>query len=117
MARKLEVVGVVDEREGGTGEGDRGRGKVQTKEHRPSVTPLIYKCFCVCRICTLTITIIVILRYSYCILINTPSAHMVHINLNILYTRVEHSPIENTVYSKYFMGNTDNTHCNEFKRA
>ena len=85
---------------GGDGDGTGGGAKYKQKNTDLQSPPSFNDVF-VCRICTLTI--IVILRYSYCILINTPSAHMVHINLNILYTRVEHSPIENTIYSKYFM--------------
>ena len=39
----------------------------------------------------------------YHALINALSAHMIHINLNILYTRtdVEHSPTK-TIYIKYY---------------
>ena len=34
--------------------------------------------------------------YIYCVLINTLSAHIMRINLNIMfYTHVEHSPIKN----------------------
>ena len=33
--------------------------------------------------------------------INTLSAHMTHINLNIFYTHVEHSPTK-TIYIKYY---------------
>ena len=41
--------------------------------------------------------------YIYHALINALSAHMIHINLNmIFYTHVEHSPTE-TVYIKYYM--------------
>ena len=41
--------------------------------------------------------------YSYHALINTLSAHMIHINLNmIFYTHVKHSPTE-TVYIKYYL--------------
>ena len=39
--------------------------------------------------------------YTYHALINALSAHMIHINLNmILYTHVEHSPA--TIYIKYY---------------
>ena len=48
------------------------------------------------------IIIIVIIMYSYHALINALSAHMIHINLNmIFYTHVEHSPTK-TIYIKYF---------------
>ena len=40
--------------------------------------------------------------YIYHALINALSAHMIHINLNmILYTHVEHSPTK-TIYVKYY---------------
>ena len=40
--------------------------------------------------------------YIYHALINTLSAHMIHINLNmIFYTHVEHSPTK-TIYIKYY---------------
>ena len=40
--------------------------------------------------------------YIYHALINALSAHMIHINLNmIFYTHVEHSPTK-TIYVKYF---------------
>ena len=40
--------------------------------------------------------------YIYHALINALSAHMMHINLNmIVYTRVEHSPTK-TIYIKYY---------------
>ena len=40
--------------------------------------------------------------YIYHALINALSAHMIHINLNmVLYTHVEHSPTE-TIYIKYY---------------
>ena len=53
--------------------------------------------------------------YIYHALINAPSAHMIHINLNmIFYTHVEHSPTK-TIYIKYYTKNkqkkrTTNTH-------
>ena len=41
--------------------------------------------------------------YIYHALINALSAHMIHINLNIiLYTHVEHSPTK-TIYIKYYI--------------
>ena len=52
--------------------------------------------------------------YIYHVLINALSAHMIHINLNmIFYARVEHSPTE-TVYIKYY---TENKHCTSFKKC
>ena len=40
--------------------------------------------------------------YIYHALINALSAHMIHINLNmIFYTHVEHSPTK-TIYKKYY---------------
>ena len=45
--------------------------------------------------------IIIIIVYIYHVLINALSAHMKHINLNmIFYTHVEHSPTK-TIYIKY----------------
>ena len=41
--------------------------------------------------------------YIYYALINALSAHMIHINLNmIFYTHVEHSPTK-TIYIKYYI--------------
>ena len=41
--------------------------------------------------------------YIYHALINAPSAHMIHINLNmILYTHVEHSPTKNNLHKVLF---------------
>ena len=46
--------------------------------------------------------IIIIIMYIYHALINAMSAHMIHINLNMLfYTHGEHSPTK-TVYIKYY---------------
>ena len=46
--------------------------------------------------------IIIIIMYIYHALINSLSAHMIHINLNmIFYTHVEHSPTK-TIYIKYY---------------
>ena len=51
------------------------------------------------------IIIIIIIMYIYHALINALSAHMIHINLNmILYTHVKHSPTK-TVYIKYYLKN------------
>ena len=49
-----------------------------------------------------SIIIIIIIMYIYYALINALSAHMIHINLNmIFYTHVEHSPTK-TIYIKYY---------------
>ena len=48
------------------------------------------------------IIIIIIIMYIYHALINALSAHMIDINLNmIFYTHVEHSPTK-TIYIKYY---------------
>ena len=48
--------------------------------------------------------------YIYHVLINTSSAHMIHINLNtILYTHVEHSPTK-TGYLRYYTETHTHTH-------
>ena len=47
--------------------------------------------------------IIIIIMYIYCAFINALSAHMIHINLNLIfYTHVEHSPTK-TIYIIYYM--------------
>ena len=54
----------------------------------------------------------IIIMYIYHALINALSAHMIHINLNmIFYTHVEHSPTK-TIYVKYYtkQKRTTNTH-------
>ena len=58
--------------------------------------------------------LIIIIMYIYHVLINALSAHMIHINLNmIFYTHVEHSPTK-TIYIKYYkktkQKRTTNTH-------
>ena len=46
--------------------------------------------------------IIIIIMYIYHALINALSAHIIHINLNmIFYTHVKHSPTK-TIYIKYY---------------
>ena len=46
--------------------------------------------------------VLIIIMYIYHALINTLSAHMIHINLNIIfYTHVQHSPTK-TIYIKYY---------------
>ena len=49
--------------------------------------------------------------YIYHALINALSAHMIHINLNIFYTRVMHSPTK-TIYIKYYLKNKNNNNKN-----
>ena len=47
--------------------------------------------------------IIMIIMYIYHSLINALSAHMIHVNLNmVFYTHVEHSPTK-TIYIKYYV--------------
>ena len=47
--------------------------------------------------------VIIIIMYIYHALINALSAHMIHINLNmIFYTHVKHSPTK-TIYIKYYL--------------
>ena len=49
-----------------------------------------------------SVNVIVIIMYIYRALINALSAHMIHINLNIIfYTHGEHSPTK-TIYIKYY---------------
>ena len=49
--------------------------------------------------------IIIIIMYIYHAFINALSAHMIHINLNmIFYTHVKHSPTK-TIYIKYYLKN------------
>ena len=49
------------------------------------------------------IIIIIIIMYIYHALINALSAHMIHINLNmIFYTRVKYSPTK-TIYINYYL--------------
>ena len=51
----------------------------------------------------LIIMLIIIIMYIYHALINALSAHMIHINLNmIFYTHVKHSPTK-TIYIKYYL--------------
>ena len=51
----------------------------------------------------LIVDIIIIIMYIYHAPINALSAHMIHINLNmILYTHVKHSPTK-TIYIKYYL--------------
>ena len=48
--------------------------------------------------------------YIYHALINSLSAHVIHINLNmIFYTHVEHSPTK-TIYIKYLKNNNKKPH-------
>ena len=71
-----------------------------------------------CEVTTLTVIIIIItIMYIYHVLINALSAHMIHINLNmIFYTHVEHSPTKTIYinmikyYTKTKQKRTTNTH-------
>ena len=48
--------------------------------------------------------------YIYHALINALSAHIIHINLNMLfYTHIEHSPTK-TIYIKYYTKTKQKTH-------
>ena len=56
-------------------------------------------CVCVC----MYVCIYIYKMYIYHALINALSAHMIHINLNmIFYTHVKHSPTK-TIYIKYYL--------------
>ena len=51
--------------------------------------------------------LIIIIMYIYHALINALSAHMIHINLNmIFYTHVEHSPTKNNLHKILFKTHT-----------
>ena len=53
--------------------------------------------------CLIIINVIIIIMYIYHALINTLSAHSIHINLNmIFYTHVQHSPTK-TTHTKHNM--------------
>ena len=57
------------------------------------------------------VLIIIIIMYIYCALINALSAHIIHINLNmIFYTHAEHSPIKNNLRIKYHTETHTHTH-------
>ena len=64
--------------------------------------------------------IIIIIMYIYHALINALSAHMIHINLNMIFcTHVEHS-LTKTIYIKFFcfvFKCTTNTHTHTHTRA
>ena len=48
------------------------------------------------------VVMIMVIMYIYHVLINALSAHMMHINLNMIFhTHVEHSPTK-TIYIKYY---------------
>ena len=63
---------------------------------------------------TPTTPYIIIIMYIYHVLINALSAHMIHINLNVIsYTHVEHSPTKTVFikyYKKYFSMHYKHTH-------
>ena len=71
-------------------------------------------------ILTLLIQVLLIIMYIYHALINALSAHLIHINLNmIFYTHVEHSPTK-TIYVKYYTKQNKNalqTHTHTCTRA
>ena len=50
----------------------------------------------------------IIIMYIYRALINALSTHMIHVNLNIFCTLVEHSPTR-TIYINYYMEKQTNT--------
>ena len=57
---------------------------------------------------------LIIIIYIYHALVNTLSAHMIHINLNMIFcTHVEHSPPK-TIYIKYY---TEHTHTHTHTRT
>ena len=58
--------------------------------------------------------------YIYRALINALSAHIIHININmIFYTHVEHSPIKNNLHKELYVKTHMHTHrsVNEFECA
>ena len=60
------------------------------------------------------LALIIIIMSIYHALINAMSAHMIHINLNmIFYTHVEHSPTK-TISIKYTKKRTTNTYTHKF---
>ena len=62
-------------------------------------------------------SVIIMIMYIYHALINALSAHMIHINLNmIFYTHVEHSPTK-TIYIKYYMEKHTHTHTHDYSRV
>ena len=72
----------------------RGTSHVRTKQRRVKPQSVIQS------------GIIIIMMHIYHALINALSAHMIHINLNmVFYTHVEHSPTK-TIYIKYYTQQT-----------
>ena len=58
--------------------------------------------YVICAACYYAVIIMIIIMYIYHALINALSAHMIHINLNVIfYTHVKHSPTK-TIYIKYY---------------
>ena len=122
--------GAKDRKSAGTNCGKSGTRHMQSREYwrvyRDKMKlwvwniafPLGYRhcCYCILhcvRVLTMMLaillssycTIIIIIMYIYHALINALSAHMIHINLNmIFYTLVEHSPTK-TIYIKYYKNN------------
>ena len=61
-------------------------------------------------IVTSIIVVTIIIMYIYHALVNALSAHMIHINLNMIFcTRVDHSPTK-TIYIKYYVEKQIHTH-------
>ena len=62
-----------------------------------SLLPVLARLLYRCRLA------LIIIMYIYHALINAQSAHIIHINLNmIFYTHIEHSPTR-TIYIKYYI--------------
>ena len=81
----------------------------------PSPLPVIQKLdfigIIIIIIIIIIILIVIIIMYIYHVLINALSAHMIHINLNmIFYTHVEHSPTK-TIYIKHTHSHQRNNFC------
>ena len=98
-----------DERVGGGGVGrPDGEGSKPDPEGPGVVTVSSGTSFAFPQLLTFTIIIIMYIHHA---LINALSAHMVHINLNLIfYTHVEHSPTK-TICMKYFIYIWKNKHC------
>ena len=74
------------------------------KNHQSKVMklrPIIIRMAVLASVHVLMLAVIIIIMYIYHVLINALSAHMIHINLNmIFYTHVKHSPTK-TIYSNW----------------
>ena len=74
--------------------------KKKKKEERKKLTQRTKKLYP--HFAILSHRFLIIIMYIYRALINALSAHMIHINLNmIFYTHVEHNPTK-TIYIKYY---------------